>query len=67
MEKPISMRIQEFKNSLVDLVNNSGLIPVIIEPIIKEIYMEVKTLGQQQFEKEKLEYEKFLQKGENNG
>lgn len=66
MEKPISIRAQEFKENLVNLINNSDLIPMIIEPIMKDIYMEIKTLKEEQYQNDKIKYQQFLEKGESN-
>lgn len=67
MEKPISIRVQEFKENLVNTINNSGLIPIIVEPIIKDLYEQVVVQKDKQYEQDKLEYEKSLEKEEKDG
>lgn len=58
MEKPITIKIQELKENLAKLINESGLPSYIIEPIIKDFYQEIYKLNQAQFLKDKEEYEK---------
>ena len=41
MEKPISLVIEETKQSLIETVNNCRLHPSIIEMIVKDIYIEI--------------------------
>lgn len=44
MNKPISISIEETKQSLIDVVNNCKLHPSIIELILKDVYWEVNQL-----------------------
>lgn len=66
MEKPISLKIKEFKNDAVNLVNTSGLPLFIIEPILKEVLVAVQTRSEQEYQQDKLRYEQSLntQEGE---
>lgn len=41
MEKPISLIIEETKQSLTDTINTCRLHPAIVEMIVKDIYLEV--------------------------
>jgi hypothetical protein len=41
MEKPVSMIIEETKQSLADIINNCKLHPAIIEMIMKDAYFEI--------------------------
>jgi len=66
MKKPITMRYEEFKQDLINLVNNSGLPPFVIEPVIKEVYLEVKQSTKQQYEKDVQEYQLLQPKELNN-
>ena len=59
--KPTSIIIRETKDKLVEILNTSALPPFILEPMVKELYMEVANLSQQQYMQEKAEYEKALQ------
>ena len=60
------MRYEEFKQDLINLVNNSGLPPFVIEPVIKEVYLEVKQSTKQQYEKDVQEYQLLQPKELNN-
>lgn len=57
MEKPLSVKIDEFKTGVGRLCNESGLPTILLEPIIKDLYMELRTLNAQIAEKEKREWE----------
>ena len=56
MNKPFSLIINETKQELVDVINQSGLHPSIIEMIIKDIYWEVHRLNIETTTKEKEHY-----------
>ncbi len=60
MEKPISLKLRDFKNDAVNLVNNSGLPLFIVEPILKEILIAVQTKVEQEYQQDKLRYEQAL-------
>lgn len=56
MDKPVSMTIDETKQSLADVINNCKLHPAIIEMIVKDIYLEVCQLSTVNAAKEKKQY-----------
>ena len=60
LEKPVTVIRQELIETLVNTINNSGLPLVIIEPILKDIYLETKAALQRQYELEKMQYENGL-------
>jgi hypothetical protein len=60
IEKPAIIIRQEFIDGLTYYINNSGLPLFVIEPILKDIYIEIKTVLQKQYELEKMQYEKSL-------
>ena len=66
IEKPITMLRQEFIDVLSDAINNCNLPMFIIEPILKDMYLEVKSLSQQQYEIERKAYESKLKMGDDN-
>lgn len=66
IEKPITVARQEFIDGLVNYINNSGLPLFVVEPILKDMYMEVKTMSQKQYESEKMQYEQMMQMGDAN-
>lgn len=65
IEKPITVVRQEFVDALVGIVNNCGLPLFVIEPILRDVYLEVKSLSNKQCELEKMEYEKKVQECKN--
>lgn len=60
MEKPISLKLKEFRDNAVGLINTSGLPLFVIEPILKDILGQVKTKLDQEYLQDKANYEKFL-------
>ena len=60
ISKPISVAQTELANSIIDCINNSGLHPALIMPVIEEIYMLTKNTLKETRDKEKLEYEKSV-------
>lgn len=48
MNKPITMIIKETKSKLVDVCNESGLSPAILDLVIQGIYSEVHALAEKQ-------------------
>lgn len=61
IEKPVIMVRQEFIDTLTNDINNCKLPLFIIEPILKDVYLEVKSLLQKQYEAEKAQYENKVQ------
>lgn len=62
IQKPLSVLRAEFIGSLTELINNSALPPFIIEPILKDMYSDVRLLSQKQFEAESKRYKEQLEK-----
>lgn len=60
MEKKISVIIEEFKGSLVSVIQNSGLPVVIVDMILKDLYHEIHNLAIETTQKEVNEYKDFL-------
>lgn len=60
MEKPITIIIQETKDQLIGIINASNLPPVILEPVVRDIYNEINTLTKMQYEKDLKEYHNKL-------
>lgn len=58
MNKPFSLIVQETKQELVNIINNSNLHPSVVEMIVKEIYLEVNRLN---IETTRTEKERYLQ------
>ena len=64
ISKPITVAQTELANNIIDCINNSGLHPVIIMPVIEEIYMMMKNTLTETREKERIEYEKAISENE---
>lgn len=65
-EKPITVIRQEFIDTISNDINSCGLPLFVVEPILRDIYLEVKSLSQKQYELEKAEYESRIQTGDTN-
>ena len=63
--KPITIIYEDFKNELKDLINNSGLPPFILEPILRDTYNKVKMAEQQQLENDRKNYQEFIKNMQN--
>ena len=62
LNKPTTIVRAEFISNLADLINKSGLHPFIIEPILKDVYFEVKSAAQRQYEMDVARYEQLKSK-----
>ena len=60
MEKPITLRIKEFKQELVDLINKSNLHPYIKEGVVKDLHEQLVVVLEKQAQAEEEEYENSL-------
>lgn len=56
MEKPITMVVNETRQTLIKTINESNLPPFIMEMMLKEIYAEVNQLNVNVSTREKEEY-----------
>lgn len=56
MNKPLSVIIEDAKRSLIEAVNGSGLPPVILEYLVRDIYVEVSKQADIQRSKEAEEF-----------
>lgn len=64
--KPLLVIRQEFIENLVNVINNSGLPPVIMLPIVEGVYKELTGVLENQVAQEKQAYEDKLKEGEAN-
>lgn len=60
MNKPANLIVEETKANIVKIINESGLPPFLIEPIIKDLYNQVNILKKKELAKSKQEYEDSL-------
>ena len=66
MNKPISMAINETRISLLKICNESGLPACILEPIVKDLYEEVKRVSAIQLRQDEESYAKTQKEAQNN-
>lgn len=59
-KKPLSIARNDLMNSMVDAINNSYLPIMIVEYVVKDLYMEVRAMAQKQYDKEQEEYNASL-------
>ena len=64
MEKPLGLILEESKNVILEAINSCGLHPSLLEPIVKNIYLEVLDLKKQIEAKETNEYYAYLKSEE---
>lgn len=62
--KPIAVIIKEAQETIISAINETKLNPVILEPIIKEIYLTVQQNANNEYIREKNEYEAALAQAE---
>ena len=60
MNKPANLIVEETKANIVKIINESGLPPYLIEPIIKDLYNQINILKKKELAKSKQEYEDSL-------
>ena len=63
--KPVTVARVELIDTLTDIINDSGLPAFIVESILKDMYLEVKTLANKQYEADKIRYEQFISSNQN--
>lgn len=64
MNKPANLIVEETKENIVKIINESGLPPFLLEPIFKDLYNQINVLKQQELKKSKKEYEDSLKQEE---
>lgn len=62
VEKPITMVIEETKQGLIDVINNSNLHPFILDSIMKELHNEIHISYLKQAQIEAENYNKNISK-----
>lgn len=62
LNKPITIVRAEFISNLTKLINESTLPPFVIEPILKDMYIEVRDIAKKQYEFDVAEYEQSKHK-----
>lgn len=67
MQKPITVVRAEFITEVTSLINNSGLPPFILEPIFKDMYMDIRRMAQKQYELDLEKYNNEMNKSDESG
>lgn len=61
MNKPLAMVIKETKNKLINICNESGLPPIVLDLVVQGIYSEIHSLAERQTLEEEIAYVKTLE------
>lgn len=59
-QKPLSVARNDLMSAMVDAINSSHLPIMIVEYIVKDLYMDVRAMAQKQYDKEQEEYNASL-------
>lgn len=60
MNKPLSVNIKDTKKKLIDICNESGLSPSILDLIVQGIYSEIRYLAEKQTLEDEESFKEFL-------
>lgn len=60
MEKPLNLKIEEFRNQIANTINEANLPAYILKPIVKDFYTQLQNLEQQELIQAQRQYEKSL-------
>ena len=60
MNKPANLIVEETGEKIAKIINESGLPPFLLEPLLKEIYKQISFLKQKELENSKKDYEESL-------
>ena len=61
IQKPISIILDELRTNIVYQINSVNLPICLIEPIIRDIYVEIRNISEMQLKKDKEEYFKMIE------
>lgn len=61
MNKPISMTIKDTEGKIVNICNESGLSPIVLDLIMQGIYTKIHSLAERQALEEEVAYAKMLE------
>jgi len=53
---PISLRVEDFRNKLTEVVNTSGVPLILVESVIADLHRKVSMLQQQQLEEDRKQW-----------
>ena len=66
MDKPLNLLIEECKTNIIKSINDTKLPAFLLEPILKDIYMEISNNKKIEYENSKKQYEEKLKESEKN-
>lgn len=66
MDKPLNLLIEEGKTKIIQSINDTKLPAFLLEPILKDIYMEISNNKKIEYENSKKQYEEKLKESEKN-
>lgn len=50
MDKPLSVRVAEFKTAVENAINESGLPPAVVQPVMQVYMLQIDMMARQQVE-----------------
>jgi len=65
MEKPLNLKIQEFKTQMINIINEAKLPAYILEPIMKDFHLQLQKIEQEELMKSQKEYQNSLKAEKN--
>ena len=65
IQKPITLRREELKMNLIQMINDSGLYAFIIEPILVELVEQAKVAMTTEYQSELSQYNKLISENKN--
>lgn len=64
MNKPLTMIVKETQTKIVNICNESGLPPIVLDLIVQGIYANIHSLADKQFYEEEKAYIKTLEESD---
>lgn len=61
MNKPITMVVKETRTKLINICNESGLSPAILDLIMQNLYSEIHNLAERQAAEEEMTYARMIE------
>lgn len=65
MNKPLTMVVKETKTKIINICNESGLSPIVLDLIVQGIYSEIHSLAERQSLEEEMAYAKMVAEASN--
>ena len=65
IQKPITVRREELKRNLIQMINDSGLYAFVVEPILVELVEQAKVAMTTEYQSELSQYNKLISENKN--